>query len=304
MVRFLLFTALVAVTTYAQGTWTPIMNVGGSTGDGSTQFYIWNSGTTPDPVVTTETTIATSSPLTLSINSGVIQQTGTAGTCPNTGTETLPGVAGQTYISYQGPTSYPTESYKGLAAQATFRYNSADVTSYSDGADLEQSVFFHEAQCYNGGREYGILLNGLTGGLEFYALTNANEGGGYATGTSIPASHTVGGTNYVFLGNQYIYEMWPVKDIVSGVDNCYFNLAIVTPAPSYITVWTGQIMYSQLTGVGIIGFDSGFCAGVENEQGYVTATTKASAPITFNYDMMNSPYDHFQMSLAGIWVGK
>ena len=183
--RYLLLGLATVLAAYGQGTWTQIMNSGGTTSESSTQFIIFNSSTTPDPVVTSSTTTSYHEPVTLSKDSsGNIWETGTSGsTCQTTG------VAGQLYRSYLGPWNWPTGQYKGLAVLATLGYNSSDVTGYSGSPDLEQTAFFHEQQCYNGGREYGFVLNGLTGYLEFYTLTNANLGGGYV-------AHDVVGTGY------------------------------------------------------------------------------------------------------------
>ncbi len=62
--RYLLLGLATVLAAYGQGTWTQIMNSGGTTSESSTQFIIFNSSTTPDPVVTSSTTTSYHEPVT------------------------------------------------------------------------------------------------------------------------------------------------------------------------------------------------------------------------------------------------
>jgi hypothetical protein len=131
--------------------------------------------------------------------------------------------------------------------------------------------------------------------------------------------------NYFFLNTPtnsegpLYWEMWPVDD---GNGQCHFQTTVIgSAANGYPTLYTGQIYYNQtaingyvvgynngltasdpVTGNNIIGLDSGFCAAVLNESGYVTATTKLEPTVTFNSN--SGAYSSFNMNLSSIFVGK
>jgi hypothetical protein len=181
--------------------------------------------------------------------------------------------------SYKGPQS---DQYKGLAIQATFYINTADITSFT--GTLEQGVFLHENQCYDGHREYGIILNNLDGYVYFYWCTNC-------TNTSAPyavVNHYVPGAHYsTYTGNTFSdgplwFIMYPEDD---GGGNCHFVTRIEGAAPNYgvydatsshdVNIDHPYPSGSDYSNSITSSVDTGFCSAIEGEtDAYVSAEIK------------------------------
>lgn len=272
--------------------WTPIMNVGGTTNEASAQYVEFNNSWGPYAISTPSTNLGYHNTLYLPLVNGTnqIEQVGQleayspASQCPG-----HYGPAGQMFKSYWGPWNYPTSTYKGLAAQLTFGYNGADIIGPGGSSyNLEQTVYFGENQCADGGGEYGVWLNGFTGQVDFYILTAANHPE-WCSGCVV--HHTLGANQFV--NSQYLFEIWPVYDGQDGQGNavCHFETRIYGSQND-----TGQIYPNTA----MLQYDPAFCTRMVGNQGYVTATTKNSQ---VNYNG-NNAYNTFKMNIGGIWIGK
>jgi len=264
---------------HAQGTWTQIMNQTGQTTEASATYYEFNASISSTVSPVTGEDIAYHSTLKLPLNGTTIDQTYVNDVSPCGGVSRP---SQQMFKSNLGPSS---GNYLGLAAQATFNYTASDVSGTSP-AVAEQSVFFHERQCYDGGREYGVVLNGLDGVLYFYwsTLTNTN----YQESQSvIPSPNS-------WTGTEYWFEIWPVYD---GNETCHFVAQIVEANSPWTVEWgpTSTTVASNITGA-----DGHFCSTIRSESGYVTADTKVSPTVTFASGAENS----FTLALSAIDVGK
>ena len=203
--------------------------------------------------------------------------------------------------SYHGPIDYGSGGrYKGLNVLARFAVNTGDITSASGDAVLEEAVFFHEDQCYGtgtgNGREYGIVLNNLDGQVYFYWCTLCN-GAGAIYNHYIPPNQGTYYTDYTLW-----YAMWPEDD---GNGNCHFVTRIQDQSYNAkdaqsnhdVNYDTYTNSYHYIT----TSVDTGFCAAIEAEQGYVTAAIKSYGT---TLTMSRTDRNYLLLSNPSIYVGK
>jgi hypothetical protein len=274
----------------AEPNWTQVMWQGGTTGESSAEYFEFNASLGTYPAYQGTTNLAYHNPLRLPLNGSVIEQFGQnfTGSCSNYGP------ASQLFRSYWGPWDYPAGSYRGLQALVTFNYDPSDILSWANymndptkPPELEKSIFLHHNQCYGGSREFGVSLNGFTGQIDFYVLTNANLPGGYV-------AHDVTGTGYT--GSQNFFSIWPEDD---GGGTCHFETRIHSASP-FAFLRAGVISWSDLQSAGIPGFEPGFCASVLHENGYVTALTKVGPDVTF----ASGAHSSFNFNIEAIKLGR
>jgi len=279
-----------AVAAIGQPTWYAIMNVGGTADETSARWIEYNSSLAANNHVN-NTTFNYENPLTLPQDKTggspyPIEQYGWTDEFPCSSSYSRP--ASHSYRSYYGPAS---STYKGLAVLVNFQLTPSDFDVVHSSGDLEQTVFFHEQQCYNGGREYGIAMNPMTGSVDFYASTDTN------IGSYVDHDTLLAGGILTWTGTEYWFELWPVQD--SGT-TCHFETRVLS-YPGLTTLHSGTISISNITGY---ESESSFCTAILNEHGYVTAGTKVSAPtVVFNVSDTTA-YNDFQMALGAINIGK
>jgi hypothetical protein len=273
------------------------MNSGGDTGESSAQYAEYNHSR-GSVLYQNSTSLSYVNPLRLPLlqspyDGYTIDQTNPGLTLLNCSNGTQ---AGQGYRSYLGPWDYSSGGrYKGLMALVTFNYDSSYITGNSgDASGLEQAVYFHEHQCYDGGREYGVVLDARTNALYFYWLTDANGTCGADCVQHFilnDGSHAMSS----FIGQQLNYQIYPV----TYGSSCAFVTSVFGPAPNCTTVYASTTTQVQSS---IITNDSGFCSGVLGEQGYVTAATKIVS--TIDYTDSSAAYNAYNLNISGIWIGK
>jgi hypothetical protein len=259
--------------------WTDIMNMTGDTNMASGNSYALGNGT-QNNVLNTDL-------------AGIVNLSGTP--TPNTLTmpvSTLPGNGGTGACGYVDQPVAFLESNQGTGITGvgflgTFYapgtgllnspYNASPYNiTFQPDSNFFESVFFNEAQCYNGSeREYGFFLAASNNSIWAYWGTNEGIPGSTVQGqVELNAENNVLGNGVTIQPNtQYYFEMYPV---LGAYGSCSFEIAVYTANNTSQPVFAAAPPITAYGAANILTVDPDFCSAIASDTGYVSANIEAA----------------------------
>jgi hypothetical protein len=273
------------------------MTVGGTSDEASGDYYEFNNslGNTYQSMQAIGSHSTLRLPVDGSGNPVASYSNETAGPCstlsgyPGYWSSTVPSRPPEQFVRVNyGP--IPADSYKGLQYLGSFNAN----TGLSGGTgNIVEAVFFHEQQCFAGGREYGVFYDLNSNTLVFYSSINTNCIPSICSGLSQSSDGWTVPSGSSYLGGTYYFSIWPVAG--GGSNNCTFSVEILNT--SFTTLYSA----TGLTPTNSEAADANFCSSILNEHGHESATVQMVSSVS---GLNSSNVTNFTMGLSAIKAGK
>jgi hypothetical protein len=177
--------------------------------------------------------------------------------------------------------SYFGTGIKGFGIFGTFGGQMIPGDDFGPGSSLYASAFFHERQCYDGGREYGFFYEPHGNSIWAYWGTNENTPSVQQTNIRLTGAYP---------GTLYYFWLYPTRQGAS----CGFQVTVLTS--SYSTVFSEYYtVHSAITNA-----DPEFCEAMTSSLG---ESGFASAGTIYTPTIANIPTS-INLNLQRVFVGK